>query len=206
MKGLVRLALEEFMTLASWSHAVRFPPRWQYYRGNSRPTPALRELIAASEAEGQWLHDEWWKAPRTETRSITRRLERHLPPSALPAGRAGLRRGWILETRERYARIPYLYGEGDESLGSVQPDAVYLGEQDTMTLVKIEGGGAVTNYREMKDIVETILLPFVDYLALVVPFSAHHTEPYRYYNRLVQALHAEQVVQRHLAGVLLVGY
>lgn len=75
-----------------------------------------------------------------------------------------------------------------------------------LTLVEVEGGGALTNYRGMKDIVETILLPFVDHLALVVPFVAHHTEPYRYYNRLTQALYAEQAVQRHLSGILVVGY
>lgn len=58
----------------------------------------------------------------------------------------------------------------------------------------------------MKDVVETILLPFVDQLALVVPFVAHHTERYRYYNRLTQTLDAEQVVQRHLSGILILGY
>ena len=88
----------------------------------------------------------------------------------------------------------------------MQPDAVFVDEVGRLTLVEIEGGGAETNYRGMKDIVETILLPFVDHLALVVPFAAHHTEPYRYYNRLTQALYAEQVVQRHLSGVLVVGF
>ena len=93
-----------------------------------------------------------------------------------------------------------------ESLGAVQPDAVFVDDAGRLTLVEVEGGGALTNYRGMKDIVETILLPFVDHLALVVPFVAHHTEPYRYYNRLTQALYAEQVVQRHLSGILVVGY
>jgi hypothetical protein len=39
-----------------------------------------------------------------------------------------------------------------------------------------------------------------------VPFVAHHTEPYRYYNLLTQALYAEQVGQRHLSGILVAGY
>jgi hypothetical protein len=51
-----------------------------------------------------------------------------------------------------------------------------------------------------------ILLPFVDYLALVVPLVANHTEPYLYHNRLMQALYAEQAAQRHLPGILVVGY
>lgn len=182
-------------------------PRWQFYPGNARPTSALRELIDAIHSEAAWLRDDWWTAAKTDTKTITQRLERHLPPSGSSAGGAyGLRQGWNLETRERYAKIPYLYGEGDESLGAVQPDAVFVDDDGRLTLVEIEGGGAVNNYRGMKDIVETILLPFVDHLALVVPFAAHQSEPYRYYNRLTQALYAEQVVQRHLSGVLVVGF
>jgi hypothetical protein len=182
-------------------------PRWQFYPGNARPTAPLRELIDALASEAEWLRDEWWTAPKTDTKAITRRLERHLSPSGSHAvGPHRLCHGWNLETRDRYAKIPYLYGEGDESLGAVQPDAVFVEENGQLTLVEVEGGGALTNYRGMKDIVETILLPFVDHLALVVPFVAHHTEPYRYYNRLTQALYAEQVVQQHLAGILVVGY
>ena len=92
------------------------PPRWQFYPGNARPTPALRELVDALAAEATWLRDHWWTAPKTDTKAITRRLERHLPPSGSTAGGPyGLRQGWNLETREHYAKIPYLYGEGDES-------------------------------------------------------------------------------------------
>jgi hypothetical protein len=183
------------------------PPRWQFYPGNARPTPALRQLIEAVEAEVDWLRNDWWPAPKTDTKLITRRLEGHLAPSgSAPIDAYGLRPGWNLETRENYSKIPYLYGEGDESLGAVQPDAVFVDAAERLTLVEIEGGGALTNYRGMKDIVETILLPFVDQLALVVPFVAHHTEPYRYYNRLTQALYAEQVVQQHLSGILIVGF
>ena len=50
--------------------------------------------------------------------------------------------------------------------------------------MEIGGGGAETNYRGMKAIVEASLLPRVDYMALVVPFSAHHTKSYDYYNNL----------------------
>ena len=49
---------------------------------------------------------------------------------------------------------------------------------------------------------ETILLPSVDPLALIVPFSAHKTEPYRYFNRLIQAMYAEQVLLRTPVGRL----
>jgi hypothetical protein len=41
------------------------PPRWQFYPGNARPTPALRELIDGLAAEATWLRDDWWTAPKT---------------------------------------------------------------------------------------------------------------------------------------------
>lgn len=183
------------------------PPRWQFYPGNARPTVPLRQLADAITAEADWIEKTWWPAAKTETKTITKRLESHLPASGGPkVDPYNFASGWNIETREKYAKVPYLYGEGDESLGAVQPDAVFVDGAGRLTLVEIEGGGALTNYRGMKDVVETILIPSVDYLALVVPFSAHQTEPYRYYNRLVQALYAEQVVQAHLSGILVIGY
>lgn len=105
----------------------------------------------------------------------------------------------------RYPKMPFLYDEGDTSLQGVEPDAIFV-DDDRLTLVEIEGGGALTNYRGMKDIVEALLLPKVDYVALVVPFRAHHTRPYDYYNNLVSSLYAQQVVQAHLHGLLVLGY
>ncbi len=188
------------------------PPRWQYYPSNSRPRGDLRAFIDAVEKQATWLEQTWWPVihptePRTSTKRITRQLQDDLPftPGALAEGPHGFRQGWNLETREKYKKLPYLYGEGDESLGAVNPDAVYV-DRDRLTLVEIEGGGALTNYRGMKDIVETMLLPSVDYLALMVPFDANDQPAYRYYNRLTQSLYAEQVVQTHLRGILIVGY
>jgi hypothetical protein len=102
--------------------------------------------------------------------------------------------------------MPFLYGEGDVSVQSVQPDAVHVDDYCRITLVEIEGGGAQTNYRGMKDIVEALLLPAVDYVALVVPFSAHQTQPYEYYNNLVMSMYAQQIVQKNLKGLLVMGY
>jgi hypothetical protein len=51
-----------------------------------------------------------------------------------------------------------------------------------LTLLEIEGGGALTNYRGMKDIVEALLVPEVHFVGLVVPFRAHHVIPYDYHN------------------------
>jgi hypothetical protein len=72
-----------------------------------RPTPALRELIDALDTEAAWLRDDWWTAPKTDTKAITRRLEGHLPPSSSPTGGPyRLRQGWNLETREHYVKMP----------------------------------------------------------------------------------------------------
>jgi hypothetical protein len=67
----------------------------------------------------------------------------------------------------------------------VQPDAIFVDDDDRLTIIEIEGGGALQNYRGMKDIVEALLLPPVDYVALVVPFKAHGNRPYDYYANLV---------------------
>lgn len=167
----------------------------------------MRQLIDAVTALGPWLRDEWWPRERTDTTKITAALEPFLLPErgASTQPRA-LRPGWNLETRERYPEMPFLYGEGDQSIKSVRPDAVHVDEHSRLTLVEIEGGGAETNYRGMKDIVESLLLPEVDYLALIVPFRAHHTKPYDTYNNLVTSLYAQRVIQGHLEGLLVMGY
>jgi hypothetical protein len=182
-------------------------PAWRYYPQPDRPRQDLRQLIAGIEDIGPWIKDDWWTRTRTDTKSITKALEAHLPVPGNPVeSRPNLRRGWNLETRERFRKIPFLYDEGDKSLQGVQPDAIFVDDHDRLTLVEIEGGGALQNYRGMKDIVEALLLPPVDYVALIVPFRAHGNRPYDYYNNLVASLYAQQVVQSHLRGLLVVGY
>lgn len=182
------------------------PPAWRYYPQPDRPRDDLRQLIQGMEALGPWLKASWWTVAKTDTKAITEALEVHLPARGQAAGSGGLRPGWNLETRERYPGLPFLYAENDQKIQSVRPDGVFVDADDRLTLVEIEGGGAETNYRGMKDIVEALLLPPVDYVALVVPFRAHHTKPYDYYNNLVAALYAQQVVQPHLKGLLVMGY
>lgn len=166
----------------------------------------MRQLIDAVTSLAPWLRDEWWPREKTNTMAITSALEQYLPASASMTPQRALRPGWNLETRERYPEMPFLYGEGDQSIKSVRPDAVHVDDRGRLTLVEIEGGGAETNYRGMKDIVESLLLPEVDYLALVVPFRAHHTKPYDTYNNLVTSLYAQRVIQGHLEGLLVLGY
>jgi hypothetical protein len=195
-----------------YTFAMQFvrPPAWRYYPQPDRPRVDLRQLIEAMETVGSWLETDWWLRPKggKDTRDITRELERQLPApdNATSSVGIGLQRGWNLETREHYPKMPFLYAEGDASIQSVEPDAVFVDDHDRLTLVEIEGGGALTNYRGMKDVVEALLLPNVDYVALIVPFRAHHTFPYDYYNNLVTSLYAQQIVQAHLRGLLVVGY
>lgn len=158
-------------------------------------------------ALGPWLEDEWWTLPeRRDTRLITSALEPMLTTTSTIVDELGLRAGWNLETREQYPEMPFLYGEGDEALQSVRPDAVHVDEYGRLTIVEVEGGGARTNYFGMKDIVEALLLPRIDRVAVVVPFEAHHTKPFAYYCNLVASLYAQQVVQPHIDGLLVLGY
>lgn len=182
------------------------PPAWRYYPQPDRPRHDLRQLIQGFDGIAQWLQSTWWTTAKTDTKTITQALEPHLPPTGTPSLVPGLSRGWNLETREEYPAMPFLYAENDQKIQSVRPDAIFVDEHARLTLVEIEGGGAETNYRGMKDIVEALLLPPVDYVALVVPFRAHHTKPYDYYNNLVASLYAQQVVQAHLKGLLVLGY
>jgi hypothetical protein len=186
-------------------HYVR-PPAWRYYPQPDRPRTDLRQLIQGMDALAGWLRSTWWSTPKTDTKTITKALEPHLPASGAASGLAGLQHGWNLETREKYPALPFLYAENDQKIQSVRPDGVFVDDCDRLTLLEVEGGGAETNYRGMKDIVEALLLPRVDYVALIVPFRAHKTEPYEYYNNLVASLYAQQVVQPHLQGMLVMGY
>lgn len=83
---------------------------------------------------------------------------------------------------------------------------MHVDEDGRLTIVEIEGGGARTNYFGMKDIVEALLLPRIDRVAIVVPFEAHTTRPYDYYCNLVASMYAQQVVQSHFRGLLVLGY
>lgn len=118
-------------------------PAWRYYPQPDRPREDLRQLIAGLEALGPWLKDDWWQRAKTETKSITKALEAHLPiPGAAVPTRRNLRRGWNLETREKFPKIPFLYDERNSSLQSVLPDAIFVDDHDRLTIVEIEGGGA----------------------------------------------------------------
>ena len=182
-------------------------PAWRYFPQPDRPTAPLRALIDAMADLGPWLEEEWWALPAPrDTRLITAALQARLTPTAGPTDDLGLTPGWNLETREHYPGMPFLYGEGDEALQSVRPDAVHVDADGRLTIVEIEGGGARINYFGMKDIVEALLLPRIDRVAIVVPFEAHHTKPYSYYCNLVASMYAQQVVQPHIDGLLVLGY
>jgi hypothetical protein len=58
----------------------------------------------------------------------------------------------------------------------------------------------------MKDVVETLLIPGAHHLALAVPHSIHGRSPYDFAINLISALYAREVPQRHVRGILVVGY
>jgi hypothetical protein len=160
---------------------------------------------------GGWLKDDFWPGAATsgriDTKLITKQLESYLPSD--PAGvrlEGGLLCGWNVETRDSVERIPLLYGEDGKSLYGVNPDAVYAGDDGYRALLEIEGGGAVQNNRLMKDVVETLLIPGAHHLALAVPHRIHGRSPYDFAVNLISALYAREVAQRHVRGILVVGY
>ena len=87
----------------------------------------------------------------------------------------------------------------------VTPDAIYAADDGCRALLEIEGG-AVQNNRLMKDVVETLLIPGAHHLALAVPHSIHGRSPYEFAINLISALYAREVPQRHVRGILVVGY
>jgi hypothetical protein len=159
----------------------------------------------------EWFKDEFWVGTGTDnrinTKLITKQLESYLPSD--PADvllEGGLRRGWNVETRDSLARIPLLYGENGKPLYGVNPDAIYADDDGYRALLEIEGGGAVQNNRLMKDVVETLLIPGAHHLALAVPHYIHSRSPYDFAINLISALYAREVPQRHVRGILVVGY
>ena len=54
--------------------------------------------------------------------------------------------------------------------------------------------------------VETLLIPGAHHLALAVPHSIHGRSPYDFAINLISALYAREVPQRHVRGILVVGY
>jgi hypothetical protein len=144
---------------------------------------------------------------RMDTKMITRRLENYLKPDAqqLHVG-DGLLAGWSVETREDSPKIPLLYGEIGKALYAVDPDAIHVSDGGRWALLEIEGGGAVTNNRLMKDIVETLLIPQADYLALAVPHQVHRRSPYNVAINLVQAMYGRGIPQQHIRGIMVLGY
>ena len=160
---------------------------------------------------GGWFKKEFWNGAgadgRINTKLITKKLESYLP--ADPDGvrlEGGLLRGWNLETRDPLARVPLLYGENGKPLYGVNPDAIYAADDGYRALLEIDGGGAVQNNRLMKDVVETLLIPGAHHLALAVPHSIHGRSPYEFAINLISALYAREVPQRHVRGILVVGY
>jgi hypothetical protein len=191
--------------------AYNRPPAWRYFPPTDPPPQPLQQVADAMIELGGWFKDKFWAGAGTggqiNTKLITKQLESYLPFD--PAGvhlEGGLLRGWNVETRDPLPRIPLLYGENGKPLYGVNPDAIYVSDDGSMALLEIEGGGAVQNNRLMKDVVETILIPGARHLALAVPHSIYSRLPYDFAINLISALYAREVPQRHVHGILVMGY
>ena len=90
---------------------------------------------------------------------------------------------------------------------ALNPETIYAADDGCRALLETEGGGAVQNSRLMKDVVETLLTPGAHHLALAVPaLGIHDRSPYDFATNLIAALYAPEVPQRHVRGILVVGY
>jgi hypothetical protein len=186
-------------------------PAWRYFPPTDPLPRPLRQVADAIVDLGDWFKDAFWPGAEPpgsmDTKLITKQLESYLPSDTAGVSvEPGLLRGWNVETRDPLARIPLLYGENGKSLYAVQPDAVFAGDDGYRALLEIEGGGALANYRLMKDVVETLLIPRAHHLALAVPHRIHGRSPYDFAVNLISALYAREVPQRHVRGILVVGY
>lgn len=187
------------------------PPAWRYFPPTDSPPTPLAEVAAAFIDLTSWFKEDFWRrvdsGQKIETKEITKQLEAYLlvasPAVSLDSG---LHAGWNVETRDRFARIPLLYGENGKALYGVEPDAIFARADGYRALLEIEGGGAVQNNRLMKDVVETLLIPGAHHLALAVPHVVHGRSPYDFAVNLIEALYARQVPQDHVDGVLIIGY
>lgn len=186
------------------------PPAWRYFPPTDPPPHPAADVAAAMLDLTEWFRDEFWpltESARMETKDITKKLEPYLLPGEPRVQlEDGLHAGWNVETREKYARIPLLYGENGRSLYGVEPDAIFAKEDGYRALLEIEGGGALQNNRLMKDVVETLLIPDAHHLVLAVPHVMHSRSPYDFAINLVEALYARQVPQHHVEGILIIGY
>jgi hypothetical protein len=172
----------------------------------------LAEVAAAFSAMSRWFETSFWppidaREQDMKTTLITQQLESYLQPDPQHLQvEAGLVAGWNVETREKYPKIPLLYGENGKSLYAVDPDAIYVSDSGRWSLLEIEGGGALTNNRAMKDLVETLLIPQADYLALAVPHQVHGRSPYDVVINLVQAIYGRGIPQQHVRGLMIIGF
>ena len=95
-------------------------PGWRYFPQSDAPPPPLAEVAAAFRKMGPWFKKSFWPSidddgERMNTKkTITPRLENYLKPDAQQLqAEDGLVVGWNVETREKYPKIPLLYGEND---------------------------------------------------------------------------------------------
>jgi hypothetical protein len=187
-------------------------PAWRYFPQSDPPPSPLVEVAAAFASMSSWFKTTFWppidaRKQDMKTTLITQQLENYLKPDAhQPQVSGDLLAGWNVETREKYPKIPLLYGENGKLLHAVDPDAIHVSDEGRWSLLEIEGGGALTNNRAMKDLVETLLIPQADYLALAVPHQVHGRSPYDVVINLVQAMYGRGIPQQHARGIMIAGY
>lgn len=170
--------------------------RWRYFPPTEEIPTHLTKVITAF--TGAWPAIETYVASKggTDGRVIAAEVENHFPQAS----------GWHLENADGKVRMPVIWGENGTVLMRVEPDGLFRHPDGAITLLEIEGGGAVQNNRLMKDLFEALLIPQVDYVAVAVPQLAHGRPPFDIAVNLVSAIYARSLQIGHLKGVLLIGW
>lgn len=170
--------------------------RWRYFPPTEPLPNHLRLVVDAFSSAWPWIQDYVGGKSGTDGRKVAAEVEQHFASNS----------GWHLEGINGKVRLPVIWGENGQVLARVEPDGVFDHGDGRVSLLEVEGGGAVQNNRLMKDLFEALLIPQVDYVAIAVPQAAHERPPYEVAVNLVAAIYARSLQSSHLKGVLLLGW
>lgn len=120
--------------------------------------------------------------------------------------------GFIVERSKRQEdliSVSVLYGQNDRPIKSFYADAF---NKDSRTVVEIEAGQAVINYKFLKDIFEACMMDNVDYLVVAVKqvYVPNNGIPHPDFKTICEGfldtIYASNGITFKLKGIVIIGY
>ena len=120
--------------------------------------------------------------------------------------------GFVVERSKRQdglIPVSVLYGQNDRPIKSFYADAFC---KETRTVLEVEAGQAVINYKFLKDIFEACMMDNVDYLAVAVKQAYVTNDGTGHYDfqticdDYLDAIYASRVITFKLKGIVIIGY